>query len=56
MNCEMLLPYEKFDYLLIQLLKLELPKLPVRFKDGNAVEVTEKQEVASTSQVILFNR
>jgi len=38
------------------LLKLKQPKLPVRFKDGDAVEVIEKQEVASTTQVILFSR
>lgn len=38
------------------LLSLEQPKLPVRFKDGDAVEVIEKQEVASTTQVILFSR
>ena len=56
MNCEMLLPNEKFDYLLIQLPKIEQPKLPVGFKDGNSVELTERQEVASTTQVILFNR
>ena len=35
--------------------KSEQPKLPVRYKDSNAVKITEKIEVASTKQVILFN-
>ncbi|XP_073267354.1 uncharacterized protein [Populus alba] len=33
--------------------KSEQPKLPVRYKDGNAVKITEKMEVASTKQLKL---
>ncbi|KAJ6895822.1 hypothetical protein NC651_022148 [Populus alba x Populus x berolinensis] len=33
--------------------KSEQPKLPVRYKDGNAVKITEKIEVASTKQLKL---
>ncbi|KAJ6906832.1 hypothetical protein NC652_024283 [Populus alba x Populus x berolinensis] len=35
--------------------KSEQPKLPVRYKDGNAVKITEKMEVASTKQVIFLS-
>jgi len=36
-------------------MQLKFEQLPVRFKDSNDVETTEKIEVASTKQVILFN-
>jgi hypothetical protein len=36
-------------------MQLKFEQLPVRFEDSNDVETTEKIEVASTKQVILFN-
>jgi hypothetical protein len=36
-------------------LKFEPPNLQVPLKDSSAAKITEKIEVASTKQVILFN-